>query len=74
MVEIHESIRGPKFFLQFLARYNLTGVLDQHRQDLKGLLLKPDAQPVLTQFPRTKIQLEHSKAEPRSNLTVFLHR
>jgi hypothetical protein len=64
VVEIHESVRGPEFFLQLLARYHLAGVLDQHGQDLKGLFLKPDAQPVLTQFPGTKIQFENSKAEP----------
>src|ERR1700674_253607 len=41
VVEIHESVRGPEFFLKFLSSYDLAGVLQQRRQDLEGLFLKP---------------------------------
>src|ERR1700732_4525202 len=34
VVEIHESARGPEFFLKLLASYELAGVLKQRGQDL----------------------------------------
>ena len=43
VVEIHESVCGPEFFLKFLASYDLTGALEQHRQDLEGLFLKANS-------------------------------
>ena len=61
VVEIHERVRGPELLRKFLARYDLAGVLEQHRQDSERLLLKPDSQAVLAQFTRTKIHLEHPK-------------
>jgi hypothetical protein len=39
VVEIYKSIRRPKFLLKFFASYDLTGVLQQHRQHLEGLFL-----------------------------------
>src|SRR5436309_10381597 len=43
VVEIHESVCRPEFFLKFLASYDLAAVLKQDRQDLEGLFLKPDS-------------------------------
>jgi hypothetical protein len=43
VIEIHERVGGPERFLNLLASYDLAGVLKQHRQDLKGLLLKPNS-------------------------------
>src|SRR6266853_3339441 len=43
VVEIHESVRAPEFFLKFIASYDLAVVLKQHRQDLEGLFLKADS-------------------------------
>jgi hypothetical protein len=48
-------------------------VLKQHRQDLKGLFLKPDSQAMLAQLARLEIQFENSKTEWPAKLTVFLH-
>ncbi len=73
VVEIHESVCGPEFFLEFLAGYDLAGVLKQHRQDLEGLFLKANSQAVLAQFASTKIHFENPKTEPPANLMVFLH-
>ena len=72
MVEIHERVRGPELLLQFLAADDLAGVLEQHRQDLEGLLLKPDSQAALAQLAGTKIQLEHPKTEPPADLIVVI--
>ena len=73
VVEIHERVRGPELILQFLATNDLAGALEQHRQDLEGLLLKPNSQDSLAQFGRTKIQLEHPETEPPANLIVVFH-
>jgi len=43
VVEIHERVCGPELLLQFLATNDLAGALEQHRQDLEGLLLKPNS-------------------------------
>ena len=43
VVEIHERVCGPELLLQFLATNDLAGALKQHRQDLEGLLLKPNS-------------------------------
>jgi hypothetical protein len=73
VVEIDKSVCGPEFFLKFLASYDLTVVLKQHRQDLEGLRLKPNSEAVLAQFAGTKIQFENPETEPFVDLTVFLH-
>jgi len=73
VVEIHERLRGPEFLLKFLATDDLAGVLEQHRQDLEGLFLKPDSQAALAQFASTKIHLENPKTEPPANLMSGFH-
>jgi hypothetical protein len=74
VVEIHEGVCGPQLLPKFLTCDDLAGVLEQHRQDLDGLLLKADSQALLGQFAGAKVQLEHAKAEPLANLTGFSHR
>jgi hypothetical protein len=73
VVEIHESVCGPELFLKFIASYDLTVAHKQHRQHLKGLLLKPDSEGTLAQFASPKIQLENSKTEWPAKLIVVLH-
>jgi hypothetical protein len=73
VVEIHESVCGPEFFLKFLASYDLAGVLQQYRQELDGLFLKANSQAVLAQFAGARIQLENPKTEPHPEMKVFLH-
>jgi hypothetical protein len=74
VVEIHEGVRGPEFFLKFLAGYDLAGMLQKHRQDLEWLFLKANSKAVLAQFAGAKIQLENPKAEPHAEVKVFLHK
>lgn len=47
LIEIDKSVSGPQPFLQVFARYDLAPVFKQHRQDLKGLFLKPDLEAML---------------------------
>ena len=72
VVEIHESVRGPELLLELLASYDLAGMLEQHRQDLEGLFLKPDSQAVLAQFASAKIQFENPKTEPPASADGLL--
>src|SRR5712692_11768566 len=52
---------APKFLAQLLPGYQLSGFFQEHRQDLKRLLLQPDAQAALCQFAGSKIDLEDTK-------------
>jgi len=65
VVEVHDSVGGPKFRLEFLTRYHLAHALEQHRQDLKRLLLQFDLQAFPAQFARSKINLESPEADLR---------
>jgi hypothetical protein len=47
--------------------------LEQHRQDLKGLFLKPDSEAMLPQLASLKIQFEDSKPEGPPKLIVVSH-
>jgi hypothetical protein len=73
VVEIHEGVRGPEFFLKFLACYDVALALKQHHQDFKRLFLKPDSQAMFPQLARLEIEFEDSKSERPAKLTVFLH-
>src|SRR4029078_2930563 len=73
MAKIHEGVCGPQPLLKVFAPDDLAGVLEQHRQDLEGLLLKPDLQAALAQFASTKVHLQHSKTEPPAILMVWFH-
>jgi hypothetical protein len=44
--------------------YQFSGFFEQDRQNLKRLLLQPDAQALLRQFAGSKIDLEDTKLQP----------
>jgi len=73
VIEVHESVRRPQLFLQLFASYHLASSLQQHRQDLEGLFLQPDAQAMFAQFSSAKIHLKNSETESAVGLMVFLH-
>ena len=60
VIEIDDGLT-PKFLLQLLPGYQLSGLCQQHRQTLKRLLLQPDAKAALRQFAGSKIDLEDTK-------------
>ncbi len=63
MIEVNKCVRWPQVFLKFFAGNHLTGVLQQHRKDLKWLFLEAHLHAVLAQFTRSKIRLENTKTE-----------
>src|SRR5580658_596855 len=74
VIKIHESVRGPELSLKFLAGYDLSGMLQKHRQYSEWLFLKANSKPVLAQFAAAKIKLENPKAKPYAKVKVFLHK
>jgi hypothetical protein len=71
VIEVYEGIRGPEPLLQILAHYDLAGVLDQHGQDLKRLLLNSDLQSMLSEFAGAEIKLEDAKAKTPRKMMIF---
>jgi hypothetical protein len=53
---------GPKGVAQLIPSDRPPGILQQQNEDLKGLILKFDSEPMPSQFTRTDIDLE--RAEP----------
>src|SRR5208282_2090426 len=43
VIEIHESVCGPKPLLKILASHELAGVRQQHPENSEGLFLKPNS-------------------------------
>jgi hypothetical protein len=58
MVKLHHGIVRPKLLLDLVQRYHLARALDEHQQDLKGLLLKTDLQSVLAELSRLHIEFK----------------
>jgi hypothetical protein len=64
-VEIDKRVGGPKRPPQFLPRHDLARMFEQHRQDLKRLLVKLDSAAVPVQLTGTQIGFEDS--EPKAS-------
>jgi hypothetical protein len=63
MVEVDKRICRPQMGSQFFPRDDLARPLDQHHQNLKRLLLKPDLGSIATQFSGAEIGLEDSELD-----------
>jgi len=55
MIEIHERIAVPDPLLEFFAGYGFAGTLKQNLEDLEGLNLEFNTDPVLAQFTSTQV-------------------
>jgi len=49
--------------LQLLARYQLTGPLEESLENLKGLVLQLKADAMLSQLPGPSVQFEDTEAD-----------
>ena len=63
MIEIDEGLGRPQAIADFFPGDGLAGTFEQHRQNLKRLLLKPDSDSPLPQLAGAKIDLEHGKTQ-----------
>ena len=68
--EINEGSVRPEAFLQILAGNDVAWTLQQHQQNLKRLLLKPQPNPALAQLARASVELEN--AEAKNVLTLWV--
>jgi hypothetical protein len=60
VIEVDDRL-APKFLAQLLSGYQLSRSFEQHRQDLKRLLLQPDPQATLRQLARSQVDLKDTK-------------
>ena len=61
MIEIAEGVRWPESVAKFFSCDHLAGMLEQHAQDLKGLVLKLQLDSILTQLACRNVYLEGSE-------------
>ena len=61
MIELDDGVIGPELLANFLAEHYLTGLLQQHYEDLHGLLPHADANAVLSQFTGADLKFERTK-------------
>ena len=58
VLEVDEDVARPEPVLQLLSRDDLTGPLEEQRQDLEGLLAQADAHPSLVEPPGCEVDFE----------------
>jgi len=63
VIEVDEGVGGPDFLAQVFTRNDTSSVFEQGGENLKGLLLQPEAPAILTKFPGSQINLKHAEAE-----------
>src|SRR5579864_2997706 len=62
MVKIDKRVGGPDALLKLPTRHNFAGILHEDPQDMEGLLLQSDLQPVFAQFSTLEVKLEDVEA------------
>ena len=73
-VKVHKSIRRPKLVAKLIPGNDFAGVLQQHGENLKGLLLQPESDPVFMQLAGCEVDLEGSEVENRSRIAWNVQR
>ena len=63
VVEVHERIGGPQAAVEILPGDHFAGTLQQHGQDLKGLLLQANLEAVAAELPGAQVYVKDSKAD-----------
>jgi hypothetical protein len=70
-IKINERMIGPKGMAQFVPRHDLTGMLQQENEQVKGLFLQFDVKSMPAQFASTDIDLKRSEAKNRWRVCRF---
>ena len=63
MLEIDENVARPELLTDFLARDELGRALEQHEEDLEGLLLHADAGTTLAEFTGADVRLKNPESD-----------
>ena len=62
MLEVDERVTGPDGLPKLFSANHRAGFLYQSPQDLKGLLLNPDSDAVLSQLSRLNVEVKGSES------------
>ncbi len=65
MIEINERVVRPELLAEFIACDHVAGMFQQHRQNLKRLVLQPDSPAVLEKFSCAEINFKRPEARGR---------
>ena len=63
LVKIDEGVGRPKLAADFFAADHFSGAFQQHEKKLRGLLLKPDTQPLLAQLAGCGVHLKDTETK-----------
>ena len=63
LVKVDEGVWRPELAADFFAANHFSRAFEQHEQKLRGLLLKPDTQPLLAQLAGCRIHLKDTETE-----------
>jgi hypothetical protein len=72
-LEVDEGLLAPQPSTQFVTRHELARTLDECRQQLKGVVLKPDLGALFREFASSEIGPEHSKVDDVGGVLDFPH-
>jgi hypothetical protein len=73
VIEINVRICRPEAPAEFFPGYYFTGMFQQNREDLKGLLLKADADTVATQLASLHIHFKNTELDALVPVRRRLH-
>src|SRR6266849_888652 len=74
VIEINERVVRPEHLAEFIARDHVSGMFQQHRQNLKRLILQPDSSAVLEEFSCAEINGNRPEAGRLSGPSGIRHR
>jgi hypothetical protein len=60
---VDERVIGPEPLAKFFACHDLSGLLEEHREDLERLAGQPQLQAALPQFPGADVDLEGTELD-----------
>jgi hypothetical protein len=63
VIKVHEGVGRPELLLQLFTSHDLSGALEQQREDLKGLPLEPHFHAALAQFAGRQVHFEESESD-----------
>jgi len=63
VIEIDKSIGRPKFFLEILAIYKLSGSFKKYGKNPEGLVRKTHSRSISAQLARTQVSLKFPEAD-----------
>jgi len=73
VVEVHKRVGRPELLLELLAADEPTGMLQQNREYLKGLVLQDEPVTVALEFPALQVELKLAETDLVRRLAIQGH-